>query len=177
MRWWRRMLCSMHAETSNLAFHTALQVRESIRCVVVVNAIWKFRRDTRAAVAFIQITRTRNILIVLCKGAHRVQTCCWPIGIGRGFQLVAGGDNLDGRTGIGGRAVTMARINGKAISSPTNQGHGHGDALVEFGHQALRNAVVVISALRLHMRVVAVSAKSERILPQCFNAPCTCAAS
>ena len=135
----------------------------------MVDAIGELGRYTGSAVAIIQVAQARDVLVVLRESAHGERAGGRAIGIGQGFESVTGGKHFDGRVGIGGSGVAVACINRKAINGPADERHGC--SFVEFGHQTLRNAVVVVSATGLHMRVVHVGSKPERSLPERFHGP------
>ena len=97
----------------------------------MVDAIWKLGRYTVAAVALIQIAQSSHVFVVLRESAHTVHAGRRAIGIRQSFQSVTGCKHLESRVGIGCSGVAIASINGKAISSPSNERHG--SSLVEFG--------------------------------------------
>ena len=97
----------------------------------MVDAFWKLGRYTVAAIALIQIAQSSHVFVVLRESAHTIHADRRAIGIRQSFESVTGCKHLDRRVGIGGSGVTIACINGKAISSPSDERHG--GSLVEFG--------------------------------------------
>lgn len=120
----------------------------------MINALWKFRRDTKAAMALIEITRSSNILIVGGKGpvvfAAGSTIAAWTFTF---FQLVTRTHDNQRAGQIFRIAVPLVGIDRKAVGGPTQMSH-FGAIITQFANQTCWQSMIMIDASRLDMSVV-----------------------
>ena len=146
-----------------------MNVRVGIGDVVVIDPAGKLWRNPGAAIAFVQITQTRNVLPILPERPHRNQVGRRASGVGRCLSAVTSTHHHGRRACVHRSCVAIACIDWEPICSPANKRHRR--ALIELGHKLFRHPMDVVFPSWLDMRLIRINTKVPVKAAQRFHPP------
>ena len=145
---------TFHEALIGRAFPLARQLRKLSRDTVIKSAFRELRRDSRAAIALIQITTASDIFKVFGEGS--IILSAWSVWTLTFTHLVAAAHGFQLALWVFRIAVSEGRINGKSIGGITDEQHLLTFVPAEFVANPRGDTVVMIGSRWLDMGIVLV---------------------